>query len=188
MDRIICLTGASGVGKSTIARKLKNSFGYNFIKSYTTRLRREFEDEDNHTFVSKHERRASPFDVIACDVYAGNEYWATRDMYQGKGDSLYVINPRIIESLKKQVNDAEIITIFINLDMIEREKRLLSEYTEKGINLSTHERVQLYKDIKNRLCREMSQYYHLATDFYVYNHMSEDSALVIDEFLTGRKA
>ncbi|MDV7402737.1 hypothetical protein RZS08_65550, partial [Arthrospira platensis SPKY1] len=50
-DKIICLCGESGSGKTTIAELLEKE-GYNYIQSYTTRKAR-FEGEKGHIFVDE---------------------------------------------------------------------------------------------------------------------------------------
>jgi Guanylate kinase len=50
MSKIICISGESGSGKTTIAELLEKR-GYNYIESYTTRPMR-FQDEEGHIFVN----------------------------------------------------------------------------------------------------------------------------------------
>ena len=51
---IFCLVGKSGSGKTTIANKLFDRYGYTQIASYTTRPPRSENDTD-HTYVSSEE-------------------------------------------------------------------------------------------------------------------------------------
>jgi guanylate kinase len=93
MDRIIALVGESGSGKTTIAKELEKR-GYNVIKSYTTRPEREpgewghiFGDMDWYFNDTNGDR------VIADTFYNNEYYWATKEQYQGKGTSIYIIDP-----------------------------------------------------------------------------------------------
>ena len=136
MDKIICLVGASGSGKTTIAKELEKE-GYNIIHSYTTRKPRE-ENEWGHTFVTGKVNKYLGFDgrtyllinngmiykPIALKERYGEAYWATKEQYQGKGISIYIIDPDGAQQVKQTVDDAEVITIFLMADELERVNRL----------------------------------------------------------------
>ena len=47
----LVLIGPSGVGKSTLARTLETTGDFEIIRSYTTRPRRQSDDESTHVFV-----------------------------------------------------------------------------------------------------------------------------------------
>lgn len=52
-NKIVILTGFSGAGKDTIAKKLQK-FGFNFIRSYTTRPKRDDEEiNSSYLFINK---------------------------------------------------------------------------------------------------------------------------------------
>lgn len=111
MDKIICLVGPSGSGKTTIAKELEK-LGYNIIYSYTTREPRE-PNEWGHTFIDKEEithirtdtdsglriivtrkgNRQILLKSIAFRKIYKEYYFATKDQYQGKGTSIYVVDP-----------------------------------------------------------------------------------------------
>lgn len=125
-DFIFCLVGPSGSGKTTIAYELQRKHGYNVIESYTTRLPRH-EGEKGHIFVDDGVEtvwnwfpwlggKVLPGNVIAYNEYNGYEYWATREQYQGKGVSFYVVDVPGAEMLKETVKDAEIVVIALWAD------------------------------------------------------------------------
>ena len=117
-DTIVCLVGASGSGKTTIAKELEK-IGYNIIHSYTTRKPRS-ENEWGHTFVESYDY---PYDLIAYTLYNGSHYWATKSQYEGKGYSIYIIDPAGVEVLKKKL-DVPSIVIFLNVEHDIRFERL----------------------------------------------------------------
>lgn len=141
MDTIICLVGASGSGKTTIVKELEKD-GYNIIKSYTTRKPRH-KDEWGHVFINEFVEKDNRIiclnqygeivlkvlkgktgEMIAYKNLYGELYFATKDQYQDKGISIYVVDPDGAEQVKRNVKDAEVITIFLMCDEIERKRRL----------------------------------------------------------------
>lgn len=131
-DCIICLVGPSGTGKTSIAYALKEKYGYNIIESYTTRPPRH-EGEKGHTFVDKFnylfDGKVLPDNVIAFNKYNNYEYWATREQYQGKGVSIYVVDVPGVKMLKETIKDAEIVVVALYVSegkivrrLFEREK------------------------------------------------------------------
>lgn len=126
-DKLVLLVGPSGSGKTTIAKELEGE-GYNIIHSYTTREPRE-ENEWGHEFIDSWDRIAGywfndPYrgtmilhgDMIAYFNGYGEHYFATKDQYQGKGTSIYVIDPSGAEQVRENVKDAEVVTIFLMAD------------------------------------------------------------------------
>lgn len=135
MDKIICLVGESGSGKTTLCQELEKG-GYNIIKSYTTRKPRH-EGEYGLIFTTRgktaraegikyiykrHLDSAIQFslssskNIIAYTFYDGEHYFATKEQYQGKGTSIYVIDPVGIQELLKKVKDAEIAVIYLKTE------------------------------------------------------------------------
>ena len=133
-DCIVCLVGRSGSGKTTIAYKLHDDFGYNIIESYTTRPPR-YEGEKGHTFVENLplpiKNWAMNDDVIAFNIYNDNAYWATRKQYQGKGVSIYVVDIVGANMLRNKVDDADILVIALFADEFTRYDRLWERETGK---------------------------------------------------------
>lgn len=148
MDRIICLVGESGSGKSTVAELLGKS-GCNYIQSYTTRAPR-FHGEKGHIFVESI-LDSDDFDVcdstyylkenvIAYTYFDNAHYWATKEQYKGKGNSVYVIDPAGIKELREHVQDAEIVVIYLKVAEEERICRMCERGTESVFNRIKHDR------------------------------------------------
>ena len=74
MDRLILLVGASGAGKSAVAKELEQ-LGYNILKSHTSREER-YEGEWGHTFSNSKKLHDIPFPEIVAfqEVYNGLYY------------------------------------------------------------------------------------------------------------------
>lgn len=125
-DKIICLVGESGSGKTSIAKAFEAD-GYNVIQSFTTRQKRS-DDEWGHTFVKDIPRNQVGLmdqkDMIAYTFYNGHHYWATREQYQGKGITFYVIDPAGIDFLKRTVNDAELLILYLKVNQKNRIYRM----------------------------------------------------------------
>ena len=132
-DVLICLVGASGTGKTTVAYALQEKYGYNVLESYTTRPKR-YKGEKGHTFVDEFqeawnhfpwiEGKALPGNVIAYNKYNGFEYWATREQYKGRGISLYVVDVPGVEMLRQKVKDAKIVVIALWAELYRIKERL----------------------------------------------------------------
>ncbi|EHI99650.1 guanylate kinase/L-type calcium channel region [Clostridium sp. DL-VIII] len=140
-DKIICLVGESGSGKSTIAELLEKE-GYNYIQSYTTRKPR-FKNEKGHIFV---EHAPEVFDtndfskeeilkngIIAHTYFDNNHYWATKEQYQNKGISLYIVDPDGVKEIKNDIKDSEIVAIYIKVDEEERRRRMLKKRDPQSV-------------------------------------------------------
>jgi len=156
-DKIVCLVGPSGSGKTTIAYELKRLRGYNVIESFTTRPPR-FPGERGHTFmeaVAGAETKDSIFmpseDVIAYNKYDGHHYWATRDQYQGKGISIYVIDPPGVKMLQEQVKDAEILVVMMWADEELRRLRMYERERSRQRKISMADYHRIHSSIDKRI-------------------------------------
>lgn len=150
MDKIICLVGESGSGKTTLCKKLEEQ-GYNIIKSYTTRKPRN-KDEYGHIFVNENNSTVEMFkwnttinhenktvlcgyhpSIIAYTFFDNSHYWATKEQYQEKSVSIYVVDPAGVKYLKEKVTDAEILVIYLKSDKKVRLSRMLKERDPKAV-------------------------------------------------------
>ena len=113
-DYIFCILGKSGSGKTTIANKLFDQYGYTQIASYTTRKPRTDKDTD-HVFISKEEYDALS-DKVAFTHFGDHYYCATKE--QVDNANLYVIDPFGLEQLKQlYYGHKQIISIYVNVPM-----------------------------------------------------------------------
>lgn len=111
---IFCLLGKSGSGKTTIAEKLFDKYGYTQIASYTTRPPRTNHDTD-HVFVSQ-EEYDSLKNKVAFTRFNNYYYCATQE--QVDKANLYVIDPFGLEQLKRlYAGKKKIISIYVDVPM-----------------------------------------------------------------------
>lgn len=112
-DHIFCFVGPSGSGKTTVAKMLSHK--YNVIQSYTTRGKRS-EDEWGHLFATVEDyQNTCPYSIVADNTFNGNIYWATREQFEGKGVSIYVIEPVGVESIIRNKKNYDVTVIFFRI-------------------------------------------------------------------------
>ena len=190
-DRIVCLVGLSGCGKTTIARILDKAYNYNVIHSYTTRGKRS-DDEYGHIFVNDdafHTLNETDLrnEIIAYTNYNGYHYWALRAQYKDKGTSIYIVDPRGVDLLRQNVKDAEIIVINIVTDHKVRFDRTMEDYRSKKL-LTKENITTLPQVIEDRLNRELEQYEFCNCSAVVMNNNASDiAAEYIHKFLMSLK-
>ena len=172
-DRLILLVGASGSGKTTLAHLLEDT-GYNIIHSYTTREPR-VENEWGHIFVEKptfdefSEYMAFKYDsnkIAFADIY-GEYYWATKDQYRGKGNTIYVIDPvagaECQEKLKGE--DVDVITIYLQCDKTYRVNRMMDDPKRTP------------DDITNRIRKDEYMFRVVKCDYVIDGNQSKSNVL-----------
>lgn len=106
---LFLFVGRSASGKTTIANKLAETYGYVQVQSYTTRKPR-FENETGHIFVTEDEFE-NLGELAAYTYYNGNHYGTTFEQLDAA--DIYVIDVPGVESLlEKLKNDKRPIDIF----------------------------------------------------------------------------
>lgn len=110
MKKIFLIVGESGTGKDTVVNYLCGKYGYNRVKSYTTRPARGTETDDaSHIFVTDEEFDALT-DIVAYTEFNGYRYCATAKQLDEA--DLYIIDPNGIRYLKdKYHGEREIFVI-----------------------------------------------------------------------------
>lgn len=148
MDRLILLIGASGSGKTSVAREMGKE-GYNVIESYTTRPKRRTE-EWGHIFVNEYPEVLSSEVIAFVEVYEGVYYWATKDQFKGLGDSIYIVCPEGAEEAKKNLkdDDVEIITIYLQSDAKVRWSRMLYDRDKQSLDSRLVADLEKFKIVK----------------------------------------
>lgn len=113
-DMIICILGKSGCGKTTIAEKLYDEYGYVMLNSYTTRQKRS-KDEIGHIFITEEEYQSLP-NKVATNYFNGSHYCATEE--QIENSDIYVVDPPGLKQLKELYQGKKkIVSIFIDVPM-----------------------------------------------------------------------
>jgi guanylate kinase len=138
-NKIICLVGKSGSGKTSIANKLEERYGLKQIKSYTTRPPRQI-NEDSHTFVNQDEFNTLRCDLVAYTLFNNFEYGATSK--QIDSHELYVVDWNGVKELKeKYKGNKKIITIYIDVHEIELIKRMTArgDSLDKALERALHD-------------------------------------------------
>lgn len=191
--RVINLVGASGTGKTTIAKELEKA-GYNVIQSYTTRPPR-YDGEWGHTFIGEydiykdkesdklminditHTTLHYSHDMIAYfnSYNSGHHYFATDEQVVRGKDNIYVVDPAGAEMVKDYYKgtDVEVITIFLHVDWWERRTRLRS-------------RGDVWVEVNYRLEKDDNVFGLVKCDYAVNANSNIDKAIEwIKEILEG---
>ena len=129
MHTVYCILGRTSSGKSAIVRQAAKKLNMKVLKSYTTRVRRENETEEDsdHIFIYSDEVEKYRPDMVAYTDRVGYCSFATKE--QLLNSDFYVINPTGYYELKLKTKDMDIkfVPIYITVPyrtLIERaEKR-----------------------------------------------------------------
>ena len=153
MTKVINLIGASGAGKTTIAKELEEK-GYNIIQSYTTREPRS-SDEWGHRFIDDYfwchgniynyeGETINSRDMIAYEELYDNHYFATDEQVERGKTNIYVVTPNGAEQVKEYYKAnrrrIEVINVYLAADEEVRrnrtEKRYMADNDLNKFNLS----------------------------------------------------
>lgn len=111
---MICiLMGRSGSGKSAIAAKLIDNYGYKKIKGATTRKPREGETSDDYHFMDKETflKRVEADEFVEWDKYGDNLYGTLRSELEKGGKQVSVLTPEGAAAVKKACPGAFIVLV-----------------------------------------------------------------------------
>lgn len=168
-NKILCIVGQSGVGKTLASLHLQNKLGANVICSFTTRAPRDTEVYGReHFFINIY---PDPNELLAYTTFSGYTYYALKTQVFGPC-TVYVIDEQGLLNLKQEHGDEyEIYSVYIkrapknrrkagieNRRMRRDEGRLLlplEEYDWVIDNNSTKKNLfinieRIYNEVKNK--------------------------------------
>lgn len=122
---VILLVGRTNSGKSSLIKKLCERTGLKQLISYTTRPRRNSQDND-HVFVSTEDylQAKENGEIIAKTEIAGNYYYATKEQLYNA--DLYTIDPVGLEYLlSADLPNIRFVVVYISCP--DEERRLRAE-------------------------------------------------------------
>lgn len=120
--KIVLLVGRSGSGKTAIANYLHDTYGWNVVSSYTTRLPR-YEGEAGHVFISD-EDFDQLRDLVAYTEFDGHRYCATGD--QIDQSDLYVVDLVGVKTMQQLYHgDSIILPVYLDVSRNQCFKRML---------------------------------------------------------------
>lgn len=174
MSKIIAIMGLSGVGKTTIAKKLHIKMRLPFKRSYTTRPIRpneihgidyNFINEGEWCFldswnflVAKQEFKVANGDIWRYAIYKGDL----------KRDCIMVLTPSGVNDLRKLGYDVK--SIYLEADEEERLKRIINRNDN-----------QSQEEIKRRSMADKKVFEDFTPDIVIKNN--KDINLVVDEII-----
>lgn len=127
-DFTIVLCGDSASGKDTIQKQLIQELGYNKIITYTTRLPRDVEtDGVDYNFITNEQfNKWIEWNFFAeYDEYSqGRLYGSSKESYL-EGNRVIILTPNGIKSIKKTLDNRNIITIYVKTSLGTRIKRYI---------------------------------------------------------------
>lgn len=129
---VILLVGRTCSGKSTLARMLCDRAGLAVLQSYTTRARRDENDNDHiFTTVEQYLKAKEDGEIAIDGSIAGNYYYATID--QLYSSDVYTINPEALDRLlAMDLPNIRFVVVYIFCPDNIREARALGRGDDKG--------------------------------------------------------
>ena len=138
VDFLLFIIGKTSSGKDTIANYIKDKYGFEIVCSYTTRPKRDYEENGvQHFFIDDLTMDiVETGDVIAWtkNDMTGIRYCATTDALKSD-KAVYIINPEGIKWFEENGVDVSYKSIYIDLDDDIIKSRALS----RGDNVETLE-------------------------------------------------
>ena len=124
----IVLLGASGSGKSTIEHELSEHNGFIKIISYTTRQKRDGEENGKDYYFTNNDTFN---DMINQGLFAEYDEYSQKRLYGTlksdyvEGDSVVVLTPNGLRQLKKNCKADDIFTVLVEASLGTRIKRYI---------------------------------------------------------------
>lgn len=124
-NKILCIVGESGAGKTLASLHLQNKLGANVICSFTTRPPRNTEVEGrDHHFINI---VPDPNELLAYTNYGGWEYYALKTQVFGDC-TVYVIDEVGLQNLKEEHGDEyRIFSVYITRSWSNRKRAGIGE-------------------------------------------------------------
>ena len=125
---IICLLGASGSGKSIIEHELSKHNGFSKIISYTTRQKRDGEENGRDYYFINNDTFNDMIDqglFAEYDEYSRNRLYGTLKSDYTEDDSVVVLTPNGLRQLKKNCETDNIFTVLVEASLGTRIKRYI---------------------------------------------------------------
>lgn len=119
--------GRTCSGKTTLAKTVAASFNMNVLRSYTTRPKRDGENEhtSDHIFILDEEVKLFKGKMAVYTEINGHKYFVTKDMIMNS--DIYVIDPdgyhMLTEYVERKNLKIELVPIYIDVDVNDQERR-----------------------------------------------------------------
>ena len=180
---IIVLLGASGSGKSTIEHELATHHVYNKIISYTTRNKRDGEENGKDYYFIDNNNFASMINtglMAEYDEYSqGRLYGTLVSDYSGSEDRVVVLTPNGLRQLKQTCKDKKILTVLVEASLGTRIKRYIDICGTDKFNFDDK------NEIAARVERDFGMFLGLEKEvcLVVHNDEGKDIKDVVGEIL-----
>ncbi|NLZ48988.1 MAG: AAA family ATPase [Clostridiales bacterium] len=174
-DHIIGLIGKSGSGKTTILQHFREK-GYNVIESYTDRPKR-FENERGHLFISREDVEKYKDEMIAYTFFDNHHYFATRSQYRGKGITFYTIDPVGVIALEREITDANLIFIYIEVDESIRKERILNRHIKGNKNMDATALRKAQEEVERRIKHDREFFSTIKCHYVIDNNGSVEETV-----------
>lgn len=146
MKTIFCIVGQSASGKDTIVERVSNDMHIPKVISFTTRPKRDGEDDNKHIFINEERYNTlKGMSTFAAYTQIGQHHYFTTKLQidtllENNDNILYIIDPNGIKTLKEAMNNVNIVSIYINVPRSIRYQRGkdrgddMSSFNDRSIN------------------------------------------------------
>lgn len=130
---IIAIVGASGCGKTYLAKYLQSKFDIPVIVSTTTRPQRADEIDGKDYFFVRNTKKYNRADMLTYNRFGRYEYFAMRDQLPSSGYCSYVVEENGVKALKGESGkDYHVFVLYIaSREHILRERGIAAERIER---------------------------------------------------------